>query len=794
MSFECEPQESSSGSAKASQIASFLRTLHCTVRKVASSALMAAVLLTACLAMALLIEPVFGRTDSVTFEEYTIRWTLVVSMFFLGGLVVFSDRIVARGCNRITTAIFAILILHLLYATWFANFGEIDNRDTFTYFLMTVALTLGFFTWLSFRTLAVAVHDDSLQMNAPRFSIGSTLIWFFYGALLLALTQRSSAFPVPTELSIVTNPSSENIAALLSGFLLVPLTTWCLMRTRHYFRTAASIWIIVFAGSWVVFGLIGLQRFEYRLSDLYLVKIASFSYATLIYILWMGVMRQLLLRCNIQWRMKDKSHETRSSLKIVGGVLWAYVLLWLVMNVAVPTANRDSAWVDDSPAIKQMFRNVYGDGLVEQLEQRHQPESTRDWINCLARHEIPQEKDVLFQIARIAQLRKLDGIAGVTQRKAMGFTQEQVEALPEEVSVHPILYFFGAKVDLSDHASKLLLEQYENCCQEIRDAIARSEGACFILTDAGWDPLNAISDFAFDSLLSETLYAIRVGDNELALENVAAVAKLSTLLSRDSLWQPYTRYKQEPRAIAMLLHVANKLALQPGEANRILEIAEQLAAPKTPTDGFQALAFANTVVAFRDYFEMTRPISGKPLLGSLVEDCPQCVDWSEFISESKNLYRDEPLYDDLSLGMLGCQELKRLELSTTTETSKFHDQAIDLLALPGFRSRRLARHCMKNWRRNDLRIQNWIQMRLSLVALKLFLYRNEHGRFPSRLNEIEGPITDPFSGESLAYWPSGERFELCSRGPDEVDDTGPLNKSDDIDFRWPDWIANRFYW
>ena len=122
MSFEREPQESSSNSVIASrwnQIANLLRALYGILRKVASGALMATVLLTACLAMALFVAPVFGRTGSLVFEEYVIRWTLVVFMFFLGGLVVFSDRIFAQGCNRVTMAILAVLILHLLYAVWF---------------------------------------------------------------------------------------------------------------------------------------------------------------------------------------------------------------------------------------------------------------------------------------------------------------------------------------------------------------------------------------------------------------------------------------------------------------------------------------------------------------------------------------------------------------------------------------------------------------------------------------------------------------------------------------------------
>ena len=803
MSFERETQESSSTFATTSlwvQSASLLRALYGTVRKVASSALVATVLLTACLAMALLVAPVFGETGSLVFEEYVIRWTLVVSMFFLGGLVVFSDRIV-QGCNRVTMAILAVLILHLLYAAWFhhdpetSSIGYTNHRGSYTYFLMTVALTLGFSVWLFFRTLTVVEHGDEVEKNTRRFSIGSTLIWFFYGALFLALIQRNSAFPVPTELPIVTEPSPENLVALLSILLLVPLTTWYLMKTRHYFRTVASILIIVFAGSWIVFGLIGLDRTEYRLSDQFLVKIASFSYATLVFLLWLGVMKQQLFRCNIQWRMHDKSQATRNSLTIVGGVLWAYLFVWLVMNVAMPTANRDSAWIDRSPEIKQMLQKVFGEGLVEQLDQRHHPESTRDWINCLARHEIPQEKDVLFQIASIARIRKLDGIEGAMQRKAMGFTQEQIEALPEEFPLYPRIYLFAAEVNLSHKVNKLLLEQYKNYCQEIRDAIARSEGACFILTDAGWAPLNAISDFAFDTLLGETLYAIAVGNNELALENVAAIAKLSTLLSRDSLSQPHARHEQESRTIAVLLHVASKLTLQSGQANRILEIAEQLEAPKTQTDEMKALEFANTVLVFRDHIEDARPIQGKPLLGSLVKDCPRCIDWSEFVCAVEKLNRNEPLHDDLSIEMLGCQELKRLEISATTKkANRFHDQAIDILALPGFRSRRLARHCMKNWHRNDLRIQNWVKMRLSLVALKLMLYRNEHGRFPVNLNEIEGPIADPYSGELLTYWPADERFELFSRGPDEATDSAPLSQGDDIAFRWPDWIKYRYDW
>ena len=804
MSFEREPQESSSNSVIASrwnQIANLLRALYGILRKVASGALMATVLLTACLAMALFVAPVFGRTGSLVFEEYVIRWTLVVFMFFLGGLVVFSDRIFAQGCNRVTMAILAVLILHLLYAVWFhldpetSSIGYTNNRGSYTYFLMTVALTLGVSVWLFFRTLTAVEHGDEVEKNAPRFSIGSTLIWFFYGALLLALIQRNSAFPVPIELPIVTEPGSENLVALLSIFLLVPLTTWYLMRTRHYFRTVASILIIVFAGSWIAFGLIGLQESEYRLRDQYLVKIASFSYATLVYLLWLGVMKQQLFRCNTQWRMHDKSQTARNSLTLVGGVLWAYLFIWLVMNVAMPTANRDSDWVDCSPKIKQMFREVFGEGLVEQLDQRHRPESTRDWINCLARHEIPQEKDVLFQIARIAPLRKLDGFTEAMQRKAMGFSQEQIDALPEEFPLYSKVFLFAAEVNLSHKVNKLLLEQYKSCCQEIRDAIARSEGACFILTDAGWTPLNAISDFAFDTLLGETLYAIKAADNELALENVAAIAKFSTLLSRDSLWQPHTRREYASRAIAVLLYVANKLDLQTGEANRLLDMAELLAGPKTQTDAMKALAFANTVLVFRNYIEDACPIQGKPLLGSLINDCPRCIDWSEFVFALEKLNRNEPLHDDLSLEMLGCQELIRLKLSATTnEASRFHDQAIDILALPGLRSRRLARHCMK-WRRNDdLRIQNWIQMRLSLVALKLMLYRNEHGRFPLRLNEIEGPITDPYSGKLLAYWPSRQRFELFSRGPDEATDSAPLSQGDDIAFQWPDWIVQGFYW
>ena len=471
-------------------------------KRIIPASLQAVALLAIILGPALWIE---NPIASSAFDDYCIRWTYCVVMFFVAALVVFADRITFEKCNRITATVFALFFVHASFAIWFFydSYGyQYDSRGSFHYAWMLGATTFGLFMWILLRK-RLCVEGDKERI-APQFSIGSILVWFSIGAAFLTLIQRSSAYPVPSNFDPVTDPTWDSLAAIVTVFLLLPLITESLLRTRRFFRSAVCVWIIIFAGSWVVFCLIGLGETAYDVRDQYIVKIAAFSYASLLYLVWLAVMKRFLVRCQVRWRTDDDRSAGSSwiptkPLAILATILWIYAALWLVLNVAVPTPKRHASWIDHSPEIIQGFEDAWGSQLIDELERTHSPETIPEWINCLGRHEVPKEKDVLFQIACLARLSNLDGAEGNWRvRKAMGFTQQQIDGLPEESFDGWITDLFQKGFHIDRLASIRFIETRKQTFQEIRDAIARSEGACNVLVDDFPPTLNVISRFAFN--------------------------------------------------------------------------------------------------------------------------------------------------------------------------------------------------------------------------------------------------------------------------------------------------------
>ena len=311
-----------------------------------------------------------------TFEENCIRWTFLVAMFFLAALVVFADRISDRTCNGVTAIIFAVFLVHAIYAIWFSvdpvtgsrGYGY-ESRGPFQYAWMIGAATFGLAMWFFIRKQLSFEGDKNDEQNAVQFSIGSILVWFSIGAAFLSLIQRSSAYPVPTNFKPVTKATWDSIAAVVALLMLPPITNW-LMNARRYFRSAACIWINLFAGSWVVFCVIGLTESAYSSINKYIANIAAFSYCTLLYFVWLAVLRRFLVRCRVQWsRSENRSTSSRwipvKSMTIMARLLAIYAVTWLVLNVAVVSKRRQVSWIDDSPAIMQGFREVFGTQLIE---------------------------------------------------------------------------------------------------------------------------------------------------------------------------------------------------------------------------------------------------------------------------------------------------------------------------------------------------------------------------------------------------------------------------------------------
>lgn len=80
------------------------------------------------------------------------------------------------------------------------------------------------------------------------------------------------------------------------------------------------------------------------------------------------------------------------------------------------------------------------------------------------------------------------------------------------------------------------------------------------------------------------------------------------------------------------------------------------------------------------------------------------------------------------------------------------------------------------------------QQQLLLLGVALESYANEHGTYPSTLNDVQGQANgastiDPFTGTPFHYTPEGDGFELYSVGRN-LDDDGGRHDLNDGDIVW----------
>jgi hypothetical protein len=212
-------------------------------------------------------------------------------------------------------------------------------------------------------------------------------------------------------------------------------------------------------------------------------------------------------------------------------------------------------------------------------------------------------------------------------------------------------------------------------------------------------------------------------------------------------------------------------AMSEDDLRRIEAIVSKLESPQPVSRGSRARAFAASI-----RYRQTDLLKGskysyclerKPIVASFVRRFPNCVDWSEFIRESKKEYFDRHFYDDARLEELSPHELIRIgqEPIRNRLNERFHEQAIDLVALPKFRSRRFADDFLEQSSHYH-RILSWVSTRVRLVGLKLLIHRERNGTFPETLKEIGGSIRDPFTGKDLGYLHDGDLFFVWACGPE----------------------------
>ena len=771
-----------------------------------------------CSALSILLE-LFGGWEPIF--QLATKWMFCIFAFYAAGLATVADHLTDGKCNRLTAIAIAAVAIHVGFACWFSvdtPRGPFDEAFAFQFVWMLASAALGAFSWLRIRRVCSTSFASTTESPLSQFSIGSMMIWFALIGIFLTLLTRSAAFPVPWNMKIVTNPKKEVVAGVILAVAFLPWTTRWLLRSNRFASTAAGVWLIVFAGSWILFFLIGLsQPGYYDSADRYVTKIIAFAFAALLYLLWLGITKRFLFGNALS--SKAASTESRSlrpgrlAFNSVSLLLGIYFGLWLFLNFSSESGTRSSDWMDQSPEILAVYNEAYGTEVYETVEALHQPETVEEWGRHLARNQFSKEQDAIHQIASLTEIPHMGVVRYPHLRKAMGFSPEEIEALPNETIEGWVvdLLLENSEPDLkpqfdafmlADHFKRFYRERwtekneplYARYCQQkkelfqkIRNAINNAEVALLPQTEDGFQCVLVVAEFATKMLAAETNYALQRNDLELAFENVDAMAQLVKILKRDPFSARLVEYSAHTMTINLLARIADVIDDE-HDLKRMEGIVAKLETAQPITPGSRARSFATAMLGYpamiTDDERNQVVLHKKPLVVELIRRFANCIDWSEFTKAAKTkFFGPDGFWDEAAIENMSPKEVSKLaSRPSRSPDEQFHEQAIDLIAIPKFRSRRLAEYCM-DVNGHYFLIISTVSQRIQLVGIKLTLHRLKHGKYPETLEEIDGPIRDPFTGKQLVYHFDEVGFELWSCGPNQTDDGGlndRINQFDDL--------------